>query len=147
MQVIDVTPVLDTSQYADNDVMFVPIVVTGFVTTAAPAGRARKLVSVVAVDQADQAVDFDLIFTEGSVTLGTINGAVNLSDADALKVVGGVSLLAADYIDTVNNQVAVKQGLNLIMQPSADLYVSGVIRSGTPTYAAASLRLRLGFED
>lgn len=144
MQVIEVTPVLDTSAYADNDVLFVPIVLPTY-RADGRNGPARKLVSVVIIDQADQAQDIDLIFTDGTVTLGTINGAVNISDADALKICGTVSVLIADYCDTINSQVATKRDINLIMQNPT--YISGVCRSGTPTYAAASLRIKLGFED
>lgn len=141
MRVIDVTPVLDTNAYADNDVLFVPVAVPG--TTNA----ALKVVSVVVVDAADQAQDIDLVFSEGSVTLGTINTAVNISDADAAKVLGVVPVLIADYSDLVNSQVATKRGVDLVVQANAQLYVGGVCRSGTPTYAASSLLLRIGVED
>jgi len=148
MQVVEIVPVLDTSAYADNDVLFVPIAVPGFQQANATAGsRARKLVSVVVLDEADQGQDIDLVFTQGTVTLGTINGAVNISDADARKVVGAVSVLIADYADLVNSMVATKRDIGLIMQPSTTLYISGILRSGTPTYAASSLRIKLGFED
>lgn len=144
MQVIEVTPVLDTSIYADNDVLFVPVAIPDY-RAANQTGPARKLVSVVVIDQADQAQDIDLVFSEGNITLGTINGAVNLSDADALKVCGVVSILTTDYSDTVNNQIATKRDVGLVMQGAS--YVSGICRSGTPTYAASSLRIKLGFED
>lgn len=144
MQVIEVTPVLDTSAYADNDVLFVPIVLPTYRADGSN-GPARKLVSVVVIDQADQAQDIDLVFTDGSVTLGTINGAVNISDADALKICGIVSVLIADYSDTINSQVATKRGIDLIMQNPT--HIAGILRSGTPTYAASSLRIKLGFED
>jgi len=146
MQVIQVTPVLDTNAYADNDVLFVPIEVPSFRrsnTNIAP----RKLVSVTVLDQADQAQDIDLIFTDGTVTLGTINGAVNISDSDAQKVLAKVSVLIANYTDLVNSQCATVGGLDTILAPATSLYLSGVCRSGTPTYAAASLLIRLGFED
>lgn len=144
MQVIDITPVLDTSAYADNDVLFVPIAIPGY-RAEGRSGPARKLTSVVILDEADQAQDIDLIFTDGNVTLGTINGAVNISDSDARKILGTVSVLIADYCDTINSQVATKRDINLVMQGAS--YISGVLRSGTPTYAASSLRIKLGFED
>lgn len=142
MQVIEVTPVLDTSQYASADVLFVPIIVSAYAI-----GKARKLQSIVVVDQADQAQAMDLVFTAGSVALGTINQAVSITDADALKIIGTVNIATTDYCDTVNNQVATKRGVELIIQPDTDLYLAGILRSGTPTYAASSLRIRLGFED
>jgi hypothetical protein len=144
MQVVDITPVLDTSQYADNDVLFVPIAIPAYRADGGN-GPARKLVSVVILDEADQAQDIDLIFTDGNVTLGTINGAVNISDADARKILGHVSVLIADYCDTINSQVATKRDINLIMQNPT--YIGGVLRSGTPSYAASSLKIKLGFED
>lgn len=147
MQVVEVTPTLDTSIYADNDVLFVPVAVSGFQQAYAAPNKARKLTSIVVVDASDQAQDMDLVFSAGTITLGTVNGAVNLSDADALKVCGIVSVLIADYADTINNQIATKRDVNLIMQPNADLYISGICRSGTPTYAASALRIKLGFED
>ncbi len=146
MQVVDVAPVTDTSIYANGDVAFVAIAVPGY-RAANSTGPARKLQSVVILDQAAQGVALDLVFSVGTITLGTINAAVTVSDADAAKIVGIVSVLAADYSALVNSSLATKRGLELIMQPGSDLYVSGIVRSGTPTYAAGSLRIKLGFED
>lgn len=141
MQVVEVVPALDTNAYADNDVLFVPVVVPGM------GNAPRKLVSVGILDEADQAQDIDLVFSAGSVTLGTINGAVNISDADARKVLGTVSVLIADYCDLVNSQYATKRDVNLLLLPRDQLYVSGICRSGTPTYSASALRIRFGFEE
>lgn len=144
MQVIDVAPVTDTSIYASGDVAFVPVLVPGF---GSRSGMPRKLQTAVILDQAAQGVALDLVFTQGSVTLGTINAAVSISDADAAKIVGIVSVVAADYSALVNSSLATKRGVELVMQPNTDLYVSGIVRSGTPTYAAGSLKIKLGFED
>lgn len=144
MQNIDVAPVTDTSIYASADVAFVPIVVSGY---GSRAGIARELQSITILDEAAQGVALDLVFSQGSITLGTINAAVTVSDADARKIVGVVSVVAADYIALVNSSVATKRALEMILQPTDDLYVSGIVRSGTPTFAAGSLKLKLGFED
>lgn len=145
MQVVEVVPVLDTNAYADNDVLFVPVAVPGFQRAYAPLA-ARKLVSVSVLDEADQAQDIDLVFSEGTLTLGTINAAVSISDADARKVLGVVSVLIADYSDLVDSQIATKRDINLLLQPNTTLYLSGICRSGTPTYTASALRIKLGFE-
>lgn len=143
MQVIEVVPVLDTNIYADNDVLFVPIAVPQF----GHPGKVRKLVSIAVLDKSDQAQDMDLVFSQGTITLGTINGVVGVSDADADNILGVVSVAVAEYSDLVNSQLATKNGLGLVMQPDAVLYLSGVVRSGTPTYAADGLTIKLGFED
>jgi len=147
MKVVEITPVLSTSAYADNDVLFVPIAVSTYARAYETGFPALKLVSIAVLDEADQAQAMDLVFTAGTVTLGTLNDAVNISDADARKVLGIVTIATADYVDLVNSQVATKRDVNLILQPNDTLYLSGIVGSGTPTYAASSLRIRLGFED
>lgn len=146
MQVIQVVPVCDTNAYASGDVLFVPIEVPSF-KRAHTHIAARKLVSVTLLDQADQGVAIDLLFTDGTVTLGTINAAINISDADAQKVLAKVSVATANYTDLINSQLATVGNVDTILAPASSLYVSGVVRSGTPTFAASSLLIRLGFED
>jgi hypothetical protein len=146
MQVVDVAPVTDTSIYASGDVAFVPIIVPSYRSSDA-SGPARKLVSVTILDEAAQGVALDLVFSAGTITLGTINAAVSVSDADARKILGIVSVVAADYSALVNSSLATKRAIELIIQPDAVLYLSGIVRSGTPTYAAGSLKIKLGFED
>lgn len=135
--VVDVTLVTDTNAYADNDVLAIPQAVDGYFV--------GRLVSVVLLDEADQAQDIDLVFFNASASLGTINGAVSITDADARKIIGVVSILTTDYSDLVNSQVATKCGVDLIMK-TADLYIGAIVRSGTPTYGADSIKLKLGFE-
>lgn len=143
INVYDVTPVLDTNAYADNDVMFVAIEVP----QVFDKGLARVLQSVVVLDGDDQAVDFDLVFSNATITLGTINAAVSISDADAAKIIGYVRLSAStDANDLVNSHLYCKTGLGLAMKgATASLWVAGVIRSGTPTYSASGMKIKLGF--
>lgn len=139
-EVVEVVPVLDTSIYADDDVLFVPVPIPG------TANAGRKLMSVSVLDEADQAQAIDLVLSDGSVALGAANAAVNITDAHARKIVGVVSVVSADYSDLVNSQIATVRGINLAVLARNGLYVGGVLRSGTPTYAASSLRIRFGFE-
>lgn len=144
IRVLDVTPVLDTSIYADNDVLFVPIEVTGVFRNNAPA----ELVSITVLDGDDQGTEFDLIFSNATLTLGTINGAVNVSDADAAKILGSVSFVAADSIDLINSILFTKRDVGLIMAPGStnSVWLSGVVRSGTPTYTASGMKIKLAFK-
>lgn len=143
--VIDVTLVADTSIYADNDVLAVPQEITGVFNRL--GGRAR-LESIVLLDGDDQGTEIDLIFMNANGTLGTINAAVSISDADAAKIVGHVSIVAADFTDLINSQLATKRGLGLVMEAAAassSLWIAAVVRSGTPTYTASGLKLKLAF--
>lgn len=143
-ETVSVTLVTDTNAYADNDVLVIPQEVTNFFPVA---GGTRVLHSVHLLDEADQGQDIDLIFMDANGTLGTINSAVSINDTDAAKVIGKVSLLIADYTDLVNSMFATKGNLATILTAasgSRSLWIGAVLRSGTPTYAAASLKLKLG---
>ncbi len=143
--VIDVTPVLDTSILADNDVFMVAFEIPNVFNK----GKARKLLSVVVLDTDDQAVDFDLFFSNATITLGTANSAISISDADAAKLVGSVVMTASSHSTDLANSTLYTQALatGIVMQPvTSSLWVSGVVRSGTPTFTAGGMKIKLGFE-
>lgn len=142
LSVYDVTPVLEASILADNDVFFVPIEVPQVFDKGLP----RMLQSVSVIDGDDQATEFDLIFSNATITLGTLNSGVTISDADAAKIIGSVSFLTTDAVDLINSTVFKKSGIGLIMKGvTSSLWVSGVVRSGTPTYTASGFKIKLGF--
>jgi len=142
LNVYDVTPVLETSILADNDVFFVPIEVPQVFEKGLP----RILQSVSVLDGNDQATEFDLIFSNASITLGTLNSGVTVSDADAAKIIGTVSMLTTDAVDLINSTWFQKTGVGIVMQGvTRSLWVSGVVRSGTPTYTATGMKIKLGF--
>jgi hypothetical protein len=142
LSVYDVTPVLEANILADNDVFFVPIEVP----QVFEKGVARALQSVIVVDGDDQATEFDLIFFNATATLGTLNAGITISDADAAKIIGSVSFVAADAIDLINSTMFVKTGIGMIMEGvTGSIWVAGVVRSGTPTYTASGFKIKLGF--
>lgn len=141
-----VTPVMDTAIYANNDVAFVPIKVPDF--WDAPL-TANLLTSVCVLDKAVQSVAIDLLFLRSNVTLGTINSAASISDTDAEQIAGMQSILAADYKSHVNSSFACVGNIwktLLAGSASPDLWLAGMIRSGTPTYAANSLIIEIGVQ-
>jgi hypothetical protein len=144
--VIDVVPVLDANILANNDVFMVAYEIPQVFNK----GVARRLKSVVVLDTDDQNQAFDLIFSNATITLGTANAAITISDADAAKVVGSVRMVVATHAyDLINSTLFTQGGLDIIMQPSGtsnSLWVSGVVRSGTPTFTAAGMKIKLGFE-
>lgn len=144
--VIDVTLVADTNSYADGDVLAIPQEITGIFTADR---NVRKLMSLVVQDDDDQGTAIDLVFFNATATLGTINAAVSISDADADKILGVVSIAAADFNDHINSQQATKTGLELLLKAAdgvSSLWIAAIVRSGTPTYSASGLSLKLGFE-
>lgn len=142
--VFDFTPVLDTSQYADGDVMFVAKELPQFFPGL---DGDRVLQSVIALDGDDQNVAFDLVFSNADITLGTLNSAVSISDADAAKIIGYVKLATTDANDTINSRLFAKSAIGMVMKASgttASVWISGISRGGTPTYTASGMKIKLG---
>lgn len=141
----DVTLSTDTSAYASGDV----IADRQVISNATRAKNAPALLqSLMLIDQADQGAALEVLFFSDDVALGTENSAPSISDANALTFLGRVSIATTDYQDLGDVKVAHKTGLSLLMAPKTDtrdIYVAVLNGSDTPTYAADSLKLRLGF--
>lgn len=144
IDLVDVTLVCDTSQYAANDVLVIPQIVTSCLLEN--GGRAI-LDSVVLLDGDDQGVAMDLVFSQVITTLGTINGAVSISDANAAYILGTLNIATGDYVDLIGSQIATKLNVGMILEGASgadDIYIGAITRAGTPTYTAAGLKVRLG---
>lgn len=144
-----IVPTLDTSAYAQNDVLFNSVEI-GNVLYA--PGRCAELISITMVDSADQLTsDIDLVFTQNSLTLGTLNAAVSAADSAiaAAGYLGHVLLDASAHaIDLVNGGAYLWTGDPIMLEGatgSKSIYMAGILRSGTtPTYAADSLTFAFG---
>jgi hypothetical protein len=140
--VVDVTPTLDTNAYAQNDVLF------NF--TAVDLGQGSPvrgtLNAFTFLDKDDNGNQVSVFISDSSsASLGTVNSAVSITDADAASILGYV-----DTGDTYEDLIASK-----IIRPSAfspigfdsstgSIYVGGVLRgSATPTHTASGIVLRL----
>ena len=159
-QVIRVTPTLDTSAYGSGDVLFngteIPNAVLG-------KGACAKLIHMSVIDKSDETYDNWFILSENTITLGTQNASANISDADFITAkVTGAAKQDADQQGTgtiIDNlkvlQVLSSSGHNensnpvQILQAASDstsVYVSAIVSSGTPTFAADDLELILHIE-
>lgn len=143
-KLIEVTPTLDTSAYAVDDVLFAA---TQVANVPVSSGRIVVLESIVVVDKDDMGVAFDIFFFDRTVTFGTINAAPSINDTDAAFCMGFVSIGSGDYKDLGVNRIACVRGIGLEMKPNTtDLYICAVTR-GTPTHTASGLIIKLGFLD
>jgi hypothetical protein len=143
-EVITFTPTLNASVLANNEVFMVDHEVKGVFNKNLP----RKLTSIVVLDGDDQNVAFDLVFSSAAITLGTANDVVSITDANAANVLGVVKFVVATHAqDFINSIVFVMANIGLIMQgTSSSLFVSAIVRSGTPTFTASGMKIKLGFE-
>lgn len=120
-------------------------------------GGLVELEDLLIIDGATQSQAIDVLIFESSPTIASAdNAAINIADAEMLKLVGSVSVAAASYKATASNSYVHATALQMMMKPagpsgatpaSRDLYALMVCRSGTPTYAASSLTLRFKFKQ
>lgn len=142
--VFDVTLSLDTSPYADGDVLADTQELTGFFPSTTGA---RVLQNLLVLDEDDQGVGFDLIFLNANVSLGTENSAPSITDANGRSIIGKVSVAAGDYIDIGGCRIADVTPIGKVLKAATgqtSLWVAAITRSATPTYTAAGLKLKLG---
>jgi hypothetical protein len=143
LAVVPLTPLLDTVQYADGDILFDTIVMaSSFLSTTG----VNRLDSVHVLDEDDQGVAFDLVFVNALTSLGTFNVAPNISDANARNILGFCSVASGDYIDLGGCRIATVRNIGLDLTTGAtNLWVAGITRGGTPTYTASGIKLKFGF--
>ena len=139
-----VTPTLDTSAYAAGDVLFDRTVLTNFFRKNDGTGI---LQSIQVIDGDDNGVAIDFYLQTTNQTLGTANAAPSISDANAAEILGPFSIAAADYKDLGGVKVGKISGLAQAIKSvsgARTLYISAVVTSGTPTFTAAGIVLRIG---
>lgn len=142
--IVDVTPVCDTSAYTAADVLFDSTEVANAVRVS---GGRSELVSVSLLDEDDQtAAAIDLYFLRSNVSLGTINNAVSITDANAREILGYVAIGSGDFKDLINSKLACIKNINLLVEPTTgtSIWVAATC-AGTPTQTASGIKLRLGF--
>ncbi len=150
--IIEVTPTLtigSPTAFAAADVLFNSVEIPNAVSSR---GGVSRLVAITCYDQADQGVDFDLIFSKNSATFGTINDVVDITDpnVEAAKIIGSVK---CDFSKGLINFVLSKfttlgayrgadgnsTGLPFLLKAaegSTSVYFAAIIQ-GTATFAAA----------
>lgn len=145
--VIDVTLSCSASQLGAGEVIADSQEIAG----AFPKPLAvQELQSIVLIDEDDQGTAVDLVFMRALGAMGTENEVPSISDANSREIVGRVSIAAADFTDLGGAREATKVNVGLLVKAgaaSSSLWVAAITRSGTPTYSASGLKLRLGFKD
>ena len=137
---VTVTPVLDTNAYAAGDVLF----------AATELDFGNQLVSgiikhVSILDADDQAAQtITLYFAGETFTLGTVNSAISISDADAAKLLGTGT--ATTSTDLVNSRFGQNTDLGLPFTVNGGSLFVAASTGGTPTHTASGIRLRVTIE-
>lgn len=141
---LDVTLSLDTSAYASGDLLADTQIVSGAFRVGDGTG---VLQNILVIDEDDQGAAFDLYFLDGSSSMGTENSAPSPTDAIARTILARVQVATGDYFDLGGARVADIANLARVIKAASgtkDMYVAAVNGTGSPTYTASGVRLRLG---
>ena len=137
---VTVTPTLDTNAYAAGDILFNPTEVAS--VTLESAGYAR-LVGLSIFDGDAQAAALDLYILQASTSLGTINTAPNITDAnlDPPNFQHVVSFVAADWANISGASVISwsHEGDGLPCVSSGTSMYIAALTQGTPTHTASGM--------
>ena len=142
---VDVTLSLDTSAYADGDVLAEMQAVELDVGYNTQVGLRGTINYCEVVDKDDQGEALDVVFMDEEGSLGAVeNAAVAITDANAIKVIGNV--VVSTYADFINSQIARPEfyPIPFNTDKTGTIYV-GAISRGAGTYTAAGIVLRMGF--
>ena len=139
---IPVTFVSDTSILADGDVICATAEIPNAVELS---GGACLLTDIILYDEDDQGIALDVVFLASNVSLGTVNGAPNISDANSREIIGIKRIATTDYLDLGGTRVAtLETKMILKARTGQSVYVSLISSGGTPTYTASGLKAAFG---
>lgn len=136
---ISVTPTIQTAgAYTTGYCLGSKLTIASATRIAAGSGTIQ---SISLADKAKQSIAADVILfdSDPSGSTFTDNAAATVVDADLLKILGFVSLVAGDYVAFADNSVAMKANLNIgfKLASGSSLYAVLVTR-GAPTYVSVS---------
>lgn len=140
------TPTITANAYSTGNLLGTKLTITTASRLTAGTG---DIVSVTLIDQAKQSIAVDVLFwnADPSGTTFTDRSALDIADADMLKLIGGVQIATTDYYAFSDNSMACKTNIGLPFGPLASgtsIYCCIVAR-GTATYAATSdIQLTVG---
>lgn len=143
--VASATPTLDTSAYAEGDLLFDSTEVTNAVRAN---GGTAVLQSITILDKAANMSPFTILIANAATDFGTLNAAPDPDDTESGTVIGHVAVETTHYVDLGANAVACVYPIGLLLKAGAattSLYIAGIMGADTPTYAASDLVLQLGF--
>lgn len=147
--IVQVTLSLDTSAYADGDVLAATQEVA---SAAATSGGTCVLQGVTVLDKDDQGEEMDVYVLSANVAMGTENAAASITDANAAKIQAIIPVYGVHYFDAGGCQLASltpgDAGIGAVLSPDTgtSLYVA-VVSRGTGTYTASGVVLSFAFAD
>ncbi len=140
-----VTLSTDTSAYASGDLIADTQQIDAFFRKTDGTG---VISSISIIDEDAQGVALYVIFMSTTTSLGSENSAPNITDANLTAgFLGIVSVATTDYVTLSGAKVATIKNINLpvtAVSGTDDLYIAVLNSTGTPTFTASGLEMRIG---
>lgn len=144
-QEIIIEPSCDTSALSTNDIIATTELVDLQTVSSNKQTRAGRITGIQILDKDDQGQDIEVFFLKDDTSLGTENSGVSISDADAEKIIGSVTV--SEWSNGIGWQLGQSFPIEMPFVTGTDnsnqLGVAFVCRGGTPTYTASGLYVRI----
>lgn len=143
--VVPVTPVLTVAgAYIAGDYIGMSSVPMTFANALRLPGGSGIVYSCVLIDRALQSKGLELWLFDSTVTPPADNAAWTITDADAAKCIGVISL--DTYFASAANSITEAANIGLAFElPAGSVNLFGCLVSrGTPTYASLDITIKLG---
>lgn len=136
----------DTSAYSTGDVLVatteIPIL-AGY--ASAPKNLRVRIDQIGIVDKDCANGAFDIVILDSNVSLGTVNAAVSITDANALNVVKVLPVSASMYntLKAADNSVAnIDLAAPIYITTNTGSFYIGLVSRDSKTYSASALYFR-----
>ena len=151
---LEVTPTINTAEYAVGDCLFVSTEIPNFFRGA---NDAAEIKSLTIIDRSVDAPAMYVYLTTNSTTLGALNASADGADAVVddvqciIPVVAADFLGGADFTDTCGVACITdpaNDGIGCIVSSngSSSLYICAILAAGVETFAVGDLTFKIGIK-
>tara|TARA_R110002012_G_scaffold55981_3_gene143004 strand:- start:1773 stop:2255 length:483 start_codon:yes stop_codon:yes gene_type:complete len=153
-RLVEVTPTVNTAEYAVGDCIFVSTEIENFFRTK---NDAAEIKSLTVIDRSVDAPAMYVYLTTNATTLGSINATADGADAVVDDVQCIIPVVAADFLGGANFTdtcgVAcitdpANDGIGCIVSSkgSSSLYICAILAAGAETFAVGDLTFKIGLK-
>jgi hypothetical protein len=142
---ISQTLTTDTNAYATGDVLVATVAVPVLSTVQGQKNLRIRIDQMGLIDTAVQNGALDIVIMDADVSLGTVNAAVGITDANVVNVVKVINVSASNYntLKASDNSVAnIDLAAPIYVTTTTGAFYLGLISRDAKTYGATSLTFR-----
>jgi len=147
-KVLSLTPTVSTGAYADGDNIGGKLSFEGAVRAADPVDIGGVIRSVIITDLAAQVTDIEVVFFDAdpSATTFTDNAALDVADADLVKLIGAV--VVSTWQPFADNSMGYATGLYIpyTLGTGTTLYGAMIATGATDLVSTSDITIQIGLE-